>query len=493
MPRFLAIDQSTSATKALLFDAAGRVLDRESREHRQHYPQPGWVEHDPSEIRANTFAALKALLVRHRGSLDDIRSLSLTNQRETVVVFDRDTGEPLAPAVVWQCRRGSPLCDAHIEAGHGDLVAQRTGLRLDPYFSASKLQWLVENDATVAARLADGSAAAGTVDTFLIHALTGGKVLATDHTNACRTLLYNIDTLGWDEDLCGMWKVPRRALPEIRGSTAAFGETDLGGLLPRAIPIQGVMGDSHASLLAQRCFEPGAAKVTFGTGSSILMTLGPQRRDSARGVLTTLAWVHDGKPTYAFEGIIISSASTLVWLRDQLGILPGVAEAESIARSLPDNGGVYLVPAFTGLGLPHWKPDARAALTGLSTQSDRRHVVRAALESIAYQLRDALDATAEDAGAPVRAVHGDGGPTANSFLMQFTADITGVELRAAGAPGGSALGAVLAGMWGAGRLDGPAAIAALPRDERVYTPQLPEAEAARLYNGWLHALRQTLA
>ncbi|MCC5806876.1 MAG: glycerol kinase GlpK [Opitutales bacterium] len=493
MPRFLVIDQSTSATKALLFDASGRVLDRESRDHRQHYPRPGWVEHDASEIRANTFAALNALLARHGDDLGDIRSLSLTNQRETVVVFDRQTGEPLAPAVVWQCRRGAPLCEAHLEAGHGDTVAQRTGLRIDPYFSASKLQWLVENNSTVAARLADGSAAAGTIDAFLIHALTEGKVLATDHTNACRTLLYNIDRLEWDADLCKLWKVPRRALPEVRDSTAAYGETDLGGLLPRAVPIQGVMGDSHASLLAQRCFEPGSAKVTFGTGSSILMTLGPQRRDSSRGVVTTLAWVHGGQPTYAFEGIVISSASTLVWLRDQLGILPGIAEAESIARSIPDNGGVYLVPAFTGLGLPHWKPEARAAVTGLSAQSDRRHIVRAALESIAYQLRDALDAMGEDAGAAPKAVHADGGPTANNFLMQFTADLTGARLRVADTSDGSPLGAVLAGMWGAGILNGPAAIAALPHEGRTYTPQLDEAEVARLYDGWQAAVRKTLA
>jgi glycerol kinase len=492
MPVFLAIDQSTSATKALLFDAAGRLLDRESRDHRQYYPRSGWVEHDGAEILANARAALRALLQRHGAQLDAIESLSITNQRETVIAFDRASGEPLAPAMVWQCRRGSPICEAHRAAGHGDLVERRTGLRVDPYFSASKLQWLVENNPGIARKLASGEALAGTMDSFLIHRFTGGRVFATDHTNACRTLLYDIDRLAWDPELCGMWKVPVNALPEIRDCTAAFGDTDLDGMLPRPVPIRGVMGDSHASLLAQRCFEPGTAKVTFGTGSSILMNLGARRRDSRHGVVTTLAWVHGGKPAYAFEGIIISSASTLNWLRDQLGILPDIGESESIARSVPDTGGVHLVPAFTGLGLPHWQPDARAAILGLSAHSDRRHVVRAALESIAFQLRDALDALRADAGTGLRAIHADGGPTHNAFLMQFTADITGVSLHAADMPECSPLGAVLAGMWGGGQLEGPAAIAALPREERVYSPSITSDAAARLHAGWQTAVRQTL-
>ena len=478
---------------AILFDEQGCLMDRESLEHHQFYPRPGWVEHDGSEILTNTRAALKSLLSRHTDQLGDIKSLSISNQRETIISFDRKSGKPLAPAIVWQCRRGTEICERHEKAGWADKISQRTGLRLDPYFSASKLQWLVENNSYIASKLKDGNAVAATIDSFLIHHFTQGEVLATDHTNACRTLLYNLDRLDWDPELCDLLKIPPAALPEIRDSSGTFGETDLDGLLPNPVPIRGVMGDSHAALLAQRCFAPGSAKVTFGTGSSILMTLGPERRNSTKGVVTTLAWVHKGKPTFAFEGIIISSASTLVWLRDQLGILPEISKSAAIANSLKDNGGVYLVPAFTGLGLPHWQPEARAAIVGLSTQSDQRHIIRAAEESIAYQLRDALEAMRADAQTELRSIHADGGPTRDNFLMQFTADMTGVDLHVSGTPECSPLGAVLSGMWGSGFLDSPDAISALPRKDYILRPSMKTEEVTQLHNGWLAAVRKTLS
>lgn len=487
---FLALDQSTSATKALLFDGAGRTLDRESREHRQLYPQPGWVEHDAGEIWRNTLAAAAALLQRQAARAREIAALSITNQRETIAIFDRVTGEPLAPAIVWQCRRGQPLCQAL--AAREDEVHRKTGLRLDPYFSASKLQWLVQNRSDLRARLADGSALIGTIDAYLIHRLTGGRVFATDSTNASRTLLFDINTLRWSDELCGQWEVPVRALPEVRESSAHFGDTTLDGLLARPLPIRGVMGDSQASLLAQGCVAPGSAKVTFGTGSSLLLNIGRQPRFADRGVLTALAWVHGGVPTYAFEGIIISSASTLTWLRDQLGLAPDVAGLEKLAASVPDNGGVHLVPAFAGLGLPHWRPDARAAITGLSSHSDRRHVARAAFESIAFQIRDAFEALRRDAAVPPGALHGDGGPTASKFLMQLTADLAGTELRVADMPDCSPLGAVLAGQLGLGLHGSPADLAALPRAETVYRPAAAPAAVARSIRGWQQAVQQAL-
>jgi glycerol kinase len=493
MPHVLALDQSTSATKALLFTSDGRLVDKESREHKQHYPQPGWVEHDADEIWDNTLATLRALCTRHADLIaSDTVCLSLTNQRETIVVFDRVTGNPLHHALVWQDRRGDALCAAHIAAGRDPLVQQKTGLKIDGYFSGSKLQWLVQNKPDLAAKLSDGSAVIGTIDAYLIYRLTSGRVFATDSTNASRTLLFDLTTLTWDTDLCALWQVPLKALPEVRDSTAHFGETTLEGTLPQPLPIVGVMGDSQAALFAQRCYQPGSAKVTFGTGSSILLNIGAKPRFSTRGVVTTLAWVHAGVPTYAFEGIIISSASTLTWLRDQLGILRDFSEVEKLARELPDNGGVYLVPAFSGLGLPHWQPDARAAIVGLSSHSDRRHVVRAGLESISYQIRDALDAMRADAGVPLSGLHGDGGATTNAFLMQFTADLAGAELRVATMSDCSPLGAALAGLLGLGTFRSLAEIAAAPRNDLVYQPSMPQAQSAAYYTGWQNAVRQIL-
>jgi glycerol kinase len=490
---YLALDQSTSATKALLFDAEGRALDRESRDHAQHYPQPGWVEHDAEEIWQNTLTVLRTLLARPAARAGGIAALSITNQRETIVVFERGTGRPLHRALVWQDRRGDPICRMHVEAGQEPLIHARTGLKIDGYFSASKLQWLVRNQPELRAKLADGSALIGTIDAYLIYRLTAGRVFATDTTNASRTLLFDLTRLAWDDELCALWEVPRRALPEVRDCSASFGETTLDGALTKPLSIRGVMGDSQASLFAQRCFAPGAAKVTFGTGSSLLLNIGDRPRFSTQGVLTALAWSHAGRPTYAFEGIIISSASTLTWLRDQLGLAGDVPALEQLALGVPDNGGVHLVPAFTGLGLPHWRPEARAAILGLSSHSDRRHVARAAFESIAYQIRDALEAMRTEADLPLAALHGDGGPTASKFLMQFCADLCGVELRVATMPDCSPLGAVLAGQLGLGVRRDLAELAGSPREDLVYRPAMPAEQAATLFAGWQAAVRQVLA
>jgi len=492
MPLFLALDQSTSATKALLFDAQGRALDRESLPHRQHYPQPGWVEHDAEEIWQNTLTVLRAVASRALAGGRELAALSITNQRETVVIFSRDSGRPLAPALVWQDRRGVALCGEQVDAGRGGEIHARTGLRVDAYFSASKLQWIARHRPDLHAQLEAGDALIGTIDAYLVYRLTGGAVFATDHSNASRTLLFDIARLAWDDELCAWWQVPRRALPEVRESKAHFGETTLDGALARPLPICGVMGDSQASLFAQRCFAPGTAKVTFGTGSSILLNTGSTLRLSPSGVVTALAWVLDGVATYTFEGIVITSAATLTWLRDQLGLVRDVAEIEALAGQVSSCEGVYLVPAFSGLGLPHWAPEARAALVGLTAHSDRRHVARAALESMAYQLRDALDAMQADAGVTLRALHADGGPTGNRLLMQFAADIAGVELRVASSPDCSALGAAFAGMLGLGLHASLDALVALPRSDEVYRPGMSPASVEVALAGWRRAVRQVL-
>ncbi|MBZ0291166.1 MAG: glycerol kinase, partial [Anaerolineae bacterium] len=381
----LTLDQSTSATKAILFDEAGNLLDKVTKNHQQHYPQPGWVEHDAEEIYENVLTVIGDLMEKHPEKKDDLLCVSITNQRETFVVFDKETGKPLHHAIVWQCRRGEPLCRQMIEAGYEPTVARATGLKIDTYFPASKITWLLDAQPAIKARLEAGSALLGTIETYLIYRLTGGTVFASDHTNACRTLLYDINTLDWSHKLCELFGVPRKALPEIRESAAHFGETDCGGVLPTAIPICGVMGDSQAALFAQRCYTPGGAKVTFGTGSSVLLNIGELPVRSASGIVTTIGWVYDGKPTYAFEGIINFTGATIAWMRDQLELIRDSSETEALALSVPDNGGVYLVPGFVGLSAPYWRADVQAAIVGLTPSSTRAHVIRAALESISYQ------------------------------------------------------------------------------------------------------------
>lgn len=493
MTCLLSIDQSTSATKAVLFDPLGKPLDKASVGHRQHYPQAGWVEHDAEELWQNTLAAAGEVLQRLGGRAAELAGVSLTNQRETVVVFDRATGSPLCPAMVWQCRRGDALCEVQRDLGREPSVRERTGLRIDGYFSASKLQWLVRERPDLAERLHAGTALIGTIDTYLVYRLTGGVVFATDHTNASRTLLYDIGKLRWDPEMCGWWQVPPQALAEVRGSSAAFGSTTLGGQLAHPVPIRGVIGDSQAALFAQGCLEPGSAKVTLGTGSSVLLNVGDRLPASQEGVVATIAWVLEGKPAYALEGLINTAAASLTWLRDQLGIITSPEEAEAMAREVSDDSGVYLVPAFSGLGAPWWKPEARGAIVGLSAHSDRRHVAKAAIEAMAYQLHDVLEMLRREAGVRLQHVQVDGGPSVSDWLMQFTADIVETQLHVASHPDSSARGAALLGAIGLGLVPSPGAIASQKAAERVYRPTMaPEQRTLRL-QGWRRAVRQVVS
>ena len=492
MSLILALDQSTSATKAILFDGQGRVLDKAARDHRQIYPRPGWVEHDGEEIWRNVLAVIREVAGRNRNKLANLACLSITNQRETILVFERATGKPLHNAIVWQDRRGDPLCRKLKERGREKFVRGKTGLKIDTYFSASKLKWLVAEKPDLAAKLKIGKAVIGTIDTYLIHRLTGGKVFATDCTNASRTLLFDIAKLRWDEELCRWFDVPLGALPEVRESAAQFGETGVDGILPRRVPVCGVMGDSQASLFAQRCYGPGMAKATFGTGTSVLLNIGAKFKPSKHGAVTALAWVFRGRPTYAFEGIINFSAATIEWLKNQLGLIRDVSEVEALATSVADNGGVYLVPAFGGLSAPYWSPDARAALVGMSAHTRKAHVVRAALESIACQIRDVLDLMQKDHFHTLQSVKCDGGPTRNRFLMQFTADITRTKLEVSEVAESSAWGAAMNGLLGLGVCQSLDDLAALPRETRIFRPQMDAAKARRLYAGWLAAVKRVL-
>jgi glycerol kinase len=492
MKHVLAIDQSTSATKAVLFDEAGSVVDKASRDHRQIYPQPGWVEHDAEEIWRNVVAVVAEVAKRQAAKLASLACLSVTNQRETVVVFERGTGKPLHHALVWQDRRGDGDCRRLRQAGHEEQVRKKTGLKLDTYFSASKLKWLIEDKPELRAELDRGDALIGTIDAYLIYRLTGGAVRATDHTNASRTLLYDVGGLQWDASLCELFAVPLSALPEVRESAARFGETDVEGALPRRVPICGVMGDSQASLFAQRCYEPGMAKATFGTGTSVMLNVGDRFKLPEHGAVVALAWVVAGKPTYALEGLINYSSATVAWLKDQLGLLADAADSERMALAVENNGGVYLVPAFAGLSAPYWSADARAAILGMTAHARKEHVVRAALESIAYQIRDVLDMMRRDAAVNLATIHADGGPTRNDFLMQFTADVTGATIEASETPESSALGAALAGMLGMGVHGSLAELAALPRTSRQFTPRMPADEVQRNYSGWQAAVKRVL-
>jgi glycerol kinase len=488
----LAIDQSTSATKALLFNTAGELLDKTTISHRQIYPQPGWVEHDAAEIYHNAIEAIKSLLEKNAGYKNDLLCLSITNQRETIVVFDKRTGEPLYNAIVWQCRRGEAICSQLIAEGYSDIVQRKTGLKIDTYFPASKLRWLLDARPDIRIKLKDGSALFGTMDTYLIYRLTGGKVYATDHTNASRTLFYDIEKLGWSQDLCKVFGVEFGELPDVRESAAGYGDTDLGNCLNRHIPICGVMGDSHAALFAQRCFMPGGAKVTFGTGSSVLLNIGHEKRLSAHGIVTALGWVLHSKPTYAFEGIINFTGATISWLRDQLQLIADPAETEPLARSVSDSGGVYFIPAFVGLSAPYWRADARAAILGMTPSTTRAHIVRAALESIGYIVTDVLRAMGEDAGIKLGMVHADGGAVRNAFLMQFVADLNQLKVRAAQTPDLSALGAVFNGCLGLKIHNSLEDLEKLPIGYLEYTASMDPVQASYLFTGWRKAVRQVL-
>ena len=484
----LALDQGTTSSRALLFDAAGQPVANHNEPFTQYFPQPGWVEHDPEDLWQSQLAPAQAVIRESGVSPHDIAAIGIANQRETTLIWDRRTGQPIANAIVWQCRRTASLCDRLRSEGLEPEVRSRTGLTLDAYFSGTKIAWLLDQIPDARKRAERGELAFGTVDSWLIHRLTNGRYHLTDPSNASRTLLYNIVERRWDETLLNALGVPAELLPQVVPSSGVVAET-APEHFGAAIPIAGIAGDQQAALFGHRCFAPGQAKNTYGTGCFLLMQTGEQPVFSADGLLTTVAWETDGQVEYAMEGSVFVAGAAIQWLRDQLGLITHAADSETLARSVPDNGGVYLVPAFVGLGTPYWDMEARGLIMGLSRGTTRAHIVRAALESIAYQTRDVVDAMNTGAGRKLDVLRVDGGATENDFLMQFQADLLGVPIERPTVTETTALGvAFLAGLaigfW-KNRAELPA-----PINIRPFVPQMEENTRTALYNGWHAAVRR---
>jgi glycerol kinase len=491
-PRILAIDQSTSGTKAILFDPRGRVVHRCTETHEQFYPQPDWVEHDPEEIWEKTRCAIRNVLSGSNVRPSDIAAVAITNQRETVVAWEKATGKPVYNAVVWQCQRGAEACRVLRERGFGDVVKEKTGLLVDPYFSATGLKWIVENIHGAREKAAAGELAFGTMDTWIIYKLTGGRVHATDYSNASRTMLFNIHDLKWDAELLELMGLNETMAPELKPSDAMFGYTAIGDLFDLEIPITGVMGDSHAALFGQCCYKQGMAKATYGTGSSIMMNIGNQPLRSPAGLVTSVAWGCGGKVDYVFEGNIHCTGDTINWLVRDLELISSAKESESLALSVDDNNGVYMVPAFVGLGAPYWDNGARASISGMPRSTRKAHVVRAALEAIAYQVKDLIDLMTTGSGISLAELRVDGGPTRNGFLMQFQADMLTSRIVRTDVEEVSALGATLMAGLTVGMWKDADELSSLRKVDKVFTPSMDAQKRDRYFRGWRHAVEKVL-
>jgi len=484
----VALDQGTTSSRAIVFDHAGKPLASVSKEFRQIYPQPGWVEHDPEEIWASQIEVAGRALEKAGIGPSAVAAIGITNQRETTVVWDRKTAKPVGNAIVWQCRRTAPICDEMRSRGLEDTVRAKTGLVLDAYFSGTKLKWILDNVDGARDRAENGNLAFGTIDAWLIYKLSGGGIHITDYSNASRTMLFNINDLCWDDDLLGELGVPSSMLPEVAPSSKVYGSTDPEVFFGHAVPIAGIAGDQQAALFGQACFEAGLAKNTYGTGCFVLMNVGTKPVASKSGLLSTIAWGIDGRVEYALEGSVFIGGAVIQWLRDELKIIGDAAESERLALSVSDNGGVYLVPAFVGLGAPHWDMYARGTIVGLTRGANRGHIARAALESICYQTRDVLESMEADSGRRLDEMKVDGGAIANNLLMQFQSDILGVpvsrpEVAETTALGAAYLAGLAVGYWG-----GLDEIAANWREKTRFTPDLAEDERERLYSQWKRAV-----
>jgi glycerol kinase len=487
MRAVVAIDQGTTGSTVLVFDRKGRVIGRAYSEFTQHYPKPGWVEHDAEEIWRVTLRVLRQACRKAHLRARDIAALGITNQRETTVLWDRRTGRPVHRAIVWQDRRTAPACEALRARGVEALVRGKTGLVLDPYFSGTKLAWLLEHVRGAAERARRGELCFGTIDSWLVWKLTGGAVHATDPTNASRTLLYDIHARAWDTELCSLLEIPTAVLPTVHASSGEFGMT-ASDVLGTPVPIAGIAGDQQAALFGQGCVEPGMAKNTYGTGCFLLLNTGRNPVSSTHGLLTTVACDAVGAPAYALEGAVFIAGAAVQWLRDGLGLLKKAAESERLAKSVDSTLGVYLVPAFVGLGAPYWDADARGALVGLTRGVTHAHVVRATLESLAYQTRDVVDAMAAEAAAPLSALRVDGGAAANDFLMQFQADVLGVPVERPHVVETTAMGAAFLAGLATGFWRSQTELAHARRIDRRFRPRLARPAADALYRGWKEAV-----
>jgi glycerol kinase len=483
----LALDQGTTSSRAILFGHDGRAAGVAQQEFPQLYPKPGHVEHDPEAIWSSQLQVARQCLQQADASAADVAAIGITNQRETTVLWDRDSGKPVANAIVWQSRVSAPICDALKAAGHEELVRSKTGLVIDAYFSGTKIAHLLETVPGLRARAEAGDVLFGTIDTFLIWRLSGGRHHVTDVSNASRTLLFDIHSLDWDDGLLALLGVPRRMLPEVRASSEVYGETDA-ALFGRAIPIAGAAGDQQAALFGQACFEPGSAKNTYGTGCFMLLNTGTTPMPSTNGLLTTVGWKLGGEVTYCLEGSVFIAGAVVQWLRDGLRAITASAEVEKLAAQVADAGGVYLVPAFVGLGAPYWDAYARGAIVGLTRDTTIAHVARAAVDSMAYQTRDVLDAMQKDAGIALAQLKVDGGAAVNAALMQFQADVLGVPVRRPVVSETTALGAAYLAGLAVGYWQDRDDVSRNWALDREFKPTMPVAERERLYARWKKAV-----
>jgi glycerol kinase len=486
----MALDQGTTSSRAILFDRAGAVVAADQYEFPQHFPKPGWVEHDPEEIWDSQLRAARGVMAKAGARGVDLAAIGITNQRETALVWERASGRPIHRAIVWQSRQTAPICEELRARGLADEVRRRTGLVIDAYFSGTKIRFILDAVSGAQARAERGELCFGTVDAWLLSKLTGGQVHATEYSNASRTLIYNVHERGWDDLMLRELRVPRAMLPEVRDSSGAFGVADP-KWLGAPVPIAGMIGDQQAALFGQGCFEPGRAKNTYGTGCFLLMNTGSSAPVSQTGLLTTIAWGIGGAVEYALEGSIFVAGSAVQWLRDGLGLLSSAGESDALARRVEDTGGVYLVPAFVGLGAPYWDEKARGTLVGITRGTTREHLVRAALEAIAYQTRDVVECVRRDSGLALAALRVDGGAAANDFLMQFQADILGAPVERPAllevtAKGAAALAGLAVGFYpDRSQLEAP-------EDVAVFEPRLPAARREALYAGWKRAVERSL-
>lgn len=485
----VALDQGTTSSRAIVFDHEQNIVAIGQKEFRQIYPQPGWVEHDPMEIWATQYGVLQEALIKAGITMADVAGIGITNQRETTIVWEKDTGKPIYNAIVWQCRRTAELCDTLKEEGWAEYIQSTTGLVIDAYFSATKISWILDHVPGARARAERGELLFGTVDSWLVWNLTNGAVHVTDYTNASRTMLYNVRDLNWDDTLLERLRIPRCMLPEVRNSSEIYGYVDANGV---QVPIAGIAGDQQAALFGQACFKKGSAKNTYGTGCFLLMHVGKQFIESKNGLITTIAATIHDEVEYALEGSIFVGGAVIQWLRDELHLIETSAESETYALELEDNGGVYLVPAFTGLGAPYWDMYARGSILGLTRGAGRSHIVRAALESIAYQTNDVLQAMVEDAGVALTELKVDGGACQNDFLMQFQADIMNGMVRRPAITETTALGvAYLAGL-AVGYWDSKEEIANRWQEQKCFMPQMQISVRERNCAGWKKAIDRSV-
>jgi glycerol kinase len=482
----ISVDQSTSATKAVLFTEDCALVRRVNIEHKQYYPKPGWVEHDADEIYRNTVDAIRMIV--QQTDKDASYSLSITNQRETVVVWNSETGHPIYNAIVWQCQRGSDICDELKHKGYSDLIQQKSGLLIDPYFSASGVKWVLDN-VDGARLLADnGKLLMGTIDSWLVWKLTEGNVHATDYTNASRTLLFNIHTLDWDNELLQLFTIPRSMLPKALPCDSVFGETTVDGLFCSPIKIAGVIGDSHGALFGQMCFEKGMGKATYGTGSSVMVNIGDEAIKAPSGLVTSVGFAACGRVSYAFEGNIHCTGATIKWLVDRMKISSSPLGVEELAMTVHDNGGVYFVPAFAGLGAPWWNSNAKAMIHGMTLGTEQGHICRAALEAIAYQVKDLVDLMTNRANIGLKELRVDGGPTKNRLLMQFQADILNACISISNVEEASAMGAMLMNGLARGVWNDLESVSRMYSSKCYITYTMDDNERTLLYDGWVKAV-----